>query len=1361
MNSAHADHTATLLPDSKVLIAGGQAGLGAFTNSAELYDSAAKTWTNVGAMTIERAGHTATLLPCGKVLVAGGQTSSGTTGSAELYDPTTGTWTLTGVMNNPRAGQTATLLLTGGVLVTGGTGGGSVINSAEVYDPVSGQWTMAGTMTDARVSHRAILLANGQVLLEGGYDGSVAIASAELYDVGVGFRPSWQPHITALNTPISLGSSLEILGSKFQGISEASGGNGAQDSPGDYPIVQVRNLETEQTSFLMSTTWSSNSIATEPIQGFPPGYALVTAVVNGIPSPAAVLSVSVAGPIVTVASPTNSSTVAAGTNLLIEAATQDTVGTITQVSFFANKTNLIGIATNSPFNIIWSNVQPGSYTFTAVALDDKGLISTSVAIHITVVFVNQAPSFLEGPNITVDQNAGPQSITNWASNISAGPPNEAGQQLSFILTNDNNALFSAQPALDTNGLLSFTPAANTAGVATVSVILKDDGGTKDGGQDTSGVQTFTISIRPVNQPPSFIKGPDLTLNEDAGPQLIAGWATSISAGPPVEASQTVSFIVTNDNSALFAVQPAVSTNGTLTLTTSTNANGTAHVTVILKDNGGTSNGGQDTSPPQSFTITVIPVNDPPSFTKGADITVNENSGAQTVAGWATAISAGPPDEASQALSFILTNDNAALFSVQPAVSTNGTLTFTVATNANGLAHVSVMLKDSGGTANGGQDTSPPQSFTVKVLKGNVAPSFVKGADVTVNENAGPQIFASWATAISAGPPDEASQVVAFTVTTDNTALFSVQPAISTNGTLTFAASTNANGIAHATVVLKDNGGTANGGQDTSAPQLFTITVRPVNVPPSFIKGADLTVAADAGPQALVGWATGISSGPANEASQTLTFILTNDNNALFSDQPALSANGTLMFTPSTNADGIAHVSVVLKDDGGISNGGQDTSAPQTFTITISGVLQPADVGIIMGSADADSGALTNDISEVSLPNIPSLTWRVLQRTKLSFQALSQYLVLIWYDPEGTQPVAADEVALLQRLYTNGIPMIFAGPNLASAATNLPPDSQATWQALLHLQATGASATNGTVVPLPNTQGDPLLNGPYGPVGVFTLQSNVGQATVTPDADSLAQLTGGDVIVRFPSANDINQNQTRTVTQLFSLDSPGDTNSFPIRTSLIQNSICWLLQCGACASVYPTFGFEVSPLVPEAGIPTTLTMTLGNSGECDGVGYVTTVQLADGLTFVSATSDIGRITQSNQVVSLHGGRLPARQSINFAITVVPQVPGWFTNQVYIQSGSTVPQNRVADFEVIGDALPHWQIALNGPNTVVLSFINGASGRSYSVQRALLQRQSSNYLWTTFTNFTFTPPEFQVLDQVQSSNNGALYRVVPVP
>jgi hypothetical protein len=419
------------------------------------------------------------------------------------------------------------------------------------------------------------------------------------------------------------------------------------------------------------------------------------------------------------------------------------------------------------------------------------------------------------------------------------------------------------------------------------------------------------------------------------------------------------------------------------------------------------------------------------------------------------------------------------------------------------------------------------------------------------------------------------------------------------------------------------------------------------------------------------------------------------------------------------------------------------------------------VGIILGTPDADPNDVTNDVSEVSLPTEQSLTWSVLQRSGLSFQTLSQYRMLVWYDPDGTQPVTQGEVALLQQIYTNGIPILFAGPNISSAASGLSSDSQAAWQALVHLTPTGTSPTNGLVVPLASAQGDPLLSGAYGPVGTFFLQTDMAQATVTSDADSLAQLNGGDVIVSFPSASDPNQNQVRTVTQLFSLDSAGDTNSLPMRKSLFENAICWLLQCGACPEVYPSFNFSVSPMLPQMGETNVLTLSLGNSGECDGVGFVTTIQLASGLTFVSATCGIGRITYTNQVVTLYGGRLPARQTFDLTITLVPRIPGWFTNSVLIQSGSTAPQTEEAVFQVAGTVSAQLSIGLGPLNSILLKVTGGQSGGLYMIQRAILRTNTLSLPWTSITNFSLTPPEFDSTDQILSPNSGVLYQVVPQP
>src|SRR5262249_52298479 len=261
--------------------------------------------------------------------------------------------------------------------------------------------------------------------------------------------------------------------------------------------------------------------------------------------------------------------------------------------------------------------------------------------------------------------------------ISAGPADEAGQSVSFQVTGDTNtSLFAVAPAVSSTGTLTYALAADAFGSATLTLIAKDDGGTANGGVDTSAPQTFTIDVTGVNDAPSFsVPGAAPTVNEDSLPQMVPGFATAISAGPANESGQSLHFaFVSNSNPSLFVPITGLplldSATGDLTYTPAANANGTATIVVKLMDDGGTANGGADTSGTQTFTITVTAVNDAPSFALPAspDQTVLEDSGvggAHTVAGFATGIGAGPPDESGQTLMFHVTNANNALFSVQP------------------------------------------------------------------------------------------------------------------------------------------------------------------------------------------------------------------------------------------------------------------------------------------------------------------------------------------------------------------------------------------------------------------------------------------------------------------------------------------------------------------------------------------------------------------------------------------------------------------------------------------------------------------------------------------------------------------------
>ncbi len=341
-----------------------------------------------------------------------------------------------------------------------------------------------------------------------------------------------------------------------------------------------------------------------------------------------------------------------------------------------------------------SNLMAGrTYYFAATALNGVGLESDfSAEISYTVPLPNQPPTLDSIANITLNENAGMQTVN--LTGITSGATNEA-QTLTVTAISSNTSLIP-NPAVNytspsRTGSLSFTPVPYGFGTATITVTVNDGGTTNN---TTS--RLFTVTVNPVNQTPTLDALANVTINENAGAQTVN--LTGISSGASNEI-QTLTVSASSSSPALIP-NPTISysspsRNGSLSFAPLAYAFGTATITVTVNDGGASNN-----IVARSFTVTVNPVNQPPTLDPLADITINENSEPKTVT--LTGISTGASNEV-QALTVTASSSNPTLIA-SPTVTysspaTTGSLSLTPSPDQHGVATITVTVNDGGSSNN--------------------------------------------------------------------------------------------------------------------------------------------------------------------------------------------------------------------------------------------------------------------------------------------------------------------------------------------------------------------------------------------------------------------------------------------------------------------------------------------------------------------------------------------------------------------------------------------------------------------------------------------------------------------------------------
>jgi len=505
---------------------------------------------------------------------------------------------------------------------------------------------------------------------------------------------------------------------------------------------------------------------------------------------------------------------------------------------------------------------------------------------------------------------------------------------------------------------------------------------------------IAVTVEAVNDAPTLTVAGAQTVNEDTDISISGALAGDVDALPSeivkatitagrgrVTLGSTSGLTFTNGTAqgtgafsftgTLSDVNAAI---GSVTYRGTQDLNGADVITVTIDDQGVFGAGGAK-NVVRTVAVDVLTVNDAPLFAGLPTTTLHIVEDAGIVEVPITGISAGPSDEAPQVLSFVATSSDqgvvaAADLTVGPIVNGTATLRLRPMPNSMGATTITVTLSDTGGLDRGGVSQTT-KSFLLGVGPANDAPTMDPVAAVALLEEAGEQEVIL--TGITAGAGE--SDVLTITaLTSDETLLPSASIAIDavagepTRRRLRFRPAPGLSGVATLTITVVDDGGTANGGSNTTT-RTLTVTVNPVNDAPTLaalptqLVSEGVSVDEDASSPIQIAL-TGIGAGAADEAGQAISVIASSSDPSVvrtITVGPIVNGAATLSITPEPNAAGTALITVKVADDGGAANGGADSSATQTFAVTVRAINDAPALGPIPATLDMVEDGLVGEV----------------------------------------------------------------------------------------------------------------------------------------------------------------------------------------------------------------------------------------------------------------------------------------------------------------------------------------------------------------------------------------------------------------
>ncbi|HEU0012010.1 MAG TPA: tandem-95 repeat protein [Verrucomicrobiae bacterium] len=528
----------------------------------------------------------------------------------------------------------------------------------------------------------------------------------------------------------------------------------------------------------------------------------------------------------------------------------------------------------------------GSSVVTLYAQDESG-DAVSDSFLLTVVAVNDPPTLNAIDDLVIEEDSGAHELT--LTGITSGATNEL-QQLILSANSGNPALVPAPSITYTSpsntARITLTPLTNAHGTAQITVTVRDGDTTNQ-----TFSRSFTVTVHPVNDPPVLAPIPPVSSPEDQVHSV------AIAVSDPDDDAAAITLIARSSNQSVLPdaglALGGSGSNRSLLLTPAPDAFGTATVQLIATDPHGAAT-------TNSFIVTITPVNDPPRLDALSGISIPEDAPVQSIP--LTGIRAGPTNE-SGPLTVSAVSSNPALIP-DPGVqytspATNGTLRLQPATNATGVANITVTVTDSEGA-------QTARAFSVAVIATNDPPTIANIADQSTPEDTAIDV------SITVGDPETPAPLLTLSAVSGNTSLVAsagiVLDGSGSNRTARITPVPNQSGNANITVFVSDGGSTNS--------RTFQLTVTASNDPPTLNVLTNLNLTTSPGPVSLP--LTGITAGPGE--NQALSVTVTNSNPGFFQNQPGANYNspntsGTLTFRVGNNQTGSVVIMVTVTDNG--------------------------------------------------------------------------------------------------------------------------------------------------------------------------------------------------------------------------------------------------------------------------------------------------------------------------------------------------------------------------------------------------------------------------------------------------------------